>query len=163
MSKITLIALMLFISMTSGMAVPKVRQHFAARVHEFLTLEGRVQKEEWYKLYLNVSTMQFHVEREFNDEYSEVVIYDNGEFYKYFLKYEETGVTHFNCTKGKPKEPLTKRNEPFNFVWIDENATDEGPLLFETYHAEAFKWEDRHGYTPTDFQWFVDEFGFLPD
>ena len=132
-------------------AVPKIRQHFAARVHEYITVDKKIEKEEWYKLYLNTTGMQFHVEREFNDEYSEVFIYNNDEWFKYFLKFEETGVTHFNCTKGKPKTPLTKKDEPFNFVWVAENATDEGPLLWETYHGEAYKWGDRHAYKPVEF------------
>ena len=79
------------------------------------------------------------------------------------MKFEATGVTHFNCTKGKAKTPLTKRDEPFNFVWVAENATDEGPLLFDTYHAEAFKWGDRHAYKPVEFTWYLDEYAFGPE
>ena len=109
-------------------------------------VDHEVLKEEWFKLYMNATSMQFHVEREFNAEYSEIFIYDSGDYYKYFVKYEETGATPSNCTKGKVKKPLTKMSEPFNFVLIAKEAEDKGPLLFETFHAEAYAWEDRHAY-----------------
>jgi len=103
------------------------------------------------------------VEREFNDEYSEILIYDNGEFYKYFRKYEETGITDFNCTKTKAKTALTLKDEPFNFVLIAENATYVGSQLFHDYHAEAFKWEDRKAYKPIEVDWILDKYSFGPD
>lgn len=57
---------------------------------------------------------------------------------------------------------MTKEDEPFNFVWVSEDATDEGPILFDTYHAESYKWEDKHSYSPKTFEWFIDGFGWGP-
>lgn len=96
--------------------------------------------------------MKFHIEREFNAEYSEIFLYDGvkNEFIKYYRKYDAENITDFNCTKGTPKTPLNKTDKPFIFTWISPDAKDEGPLIFDTYHAEAYRWGTRHTYKPLE-------------
>ena len=69
-------------------AVPKIQQVLGARVHEFMTVDKNVVKEDWFKLYLNATSMQFHVRRDFDYEKSEVVVYSGETFYKYYELHE---------------------------------------------------------------------------
>ena len=89
---------------------------------------------------MNATSMQFHVDREFDYEHSEIVVYSRGTFYKYYELHGERGRRFLNCTSHKADRPLTMRDKPFNLVApIPDNAVDVGPLLFDTFHAEEYK------------------------
>lgn len=161
-AKIMLIALALFISMTLA-EVPNIDKVLGARVHEFATVDQKITHEAWFKLYMNATSMQFHVDREFDYEHSEIVVYTNETFFKYYVKHEASGETALNCTSHKPEKPMTDMDKPFEFVhdMPADHTVDVGPLLFDTFHAEEYKADFRSD-KPHEIQWFVDQFGFGP-